>query len=391
MRWLSQHYQITLLAQAHAEAELDSRQDLLKYCKRVELVPSIWRQYHWLIPLAQAISMVHGIDYLQQERRFGPIKRKLLQILDEEKFDVAVAHIYQIASDFFRYLPISITKVVNTADVFFERELDRDSKTGFSLNLPILERRRRLRKEREIDTLSNSDIVIAVSKKDQATLKKVLNNAVKVVYAPAVLDLDSVKPQWGQESNKDILSVIPVQSRFNEDAFHYLIREIWPQIKKRAPEVRLTIISAGMPGRIADLLPRDSSLFIRGYLSSIELDQEYARAAAVLVTVRGGSGIKTKVITAMARGKAVVSTSAGVEGLEVKHGLHLIVADNPEDFAEATIRVLRDPELRDRVKHLARSFIEENFTREKIYSELTRALLLKGEQQEVDILENFHK
>ena len=390
MRWLSRYYQITLLAQAHSDAELASRQELLKYCQRVELVPSIWRRYRWLIPLAQSISLFHGIDYMQQERRFGPVKHKLLQILREEKFDVAVAHIYQIASYFFRYLPTSTIKVVNTADIFFERELDRDSKAGFPLNLPVLERRRRLRKEREIDTLSNSDIIIAVTKKDQATLRQALHNPVQVVYAPAVLDLASVKPQWGPETNQDILSVIPLQSLFNEDAFRFLINEIWPQIKKRAPEVRLTIVSADMPGRLAESLPHDPNLLVKGYLSSSELDQEYIRAAAVLVTVRGGSGIKTKVITAMAHGKAVVSTPAGVEGLEVENGVHLMVADDPEDYAERTIRVLQDLELRERVKHQARSFIEKNFTQEKIYSELAQALCLKDEQQKVEGFENYH-
>jgi glycosyltransferase involved in cell wall biosynthesis len=69
-------------------------------------------------------------------------------------------------------------------------------------------------------------------------------------------------------------------------------------------------------------------------------------AAVVVVPLRIGGGTRLKIYEAMAAGKAVVSTSVGAEGLDVHHGTDVILADDPGAFAEATIMLLRDEELR---------------------------------------------
>jgi glycosyltransferase involved in cell wall biosynthesis len=69
-----------------------------------------------------------------------------------------------------------------------------------------------------------------------------------------------------------------------------------------------------------------------------------ARAAVVAVPLRYGGGTRLKILEALAAGKAVVSTSLGAEGLELQDGQHLILADTPQAFADALIRLLTSPE-----------------------------------------------
>jgi glycosyltransferase involved in cell wall biosynthesis len=67
------------------------------------------------------------------------------------------------------------------------------------------------------------------------------------------------------------------------------------------------------------------------------------------VPLRKGGGTRLKVLEALALGTPVISTSKGVEGLAVEHGRHLLVADTAADFADATARLLGQPELRARL------------------------------------------
>jgi len=76
------------------------------------------------------------------------------------------------------------------------------------------------------------------------------------------------------------------------------------------------------------------------------MDEELARASVAVVPVRYGSGTRVKILESFAHRVPVVSTTLGAEGLDVEDGVHLLLADDPEEFAAATVRVLDDHRLR---------------------------------------------
>jgi glycosyltransferase involved in cell wall biosynthesis len=84
-----------------------------------------------------------------------------------------------------------------------------------------------------------------------------------------------------------------------------------------------------------------------------------ARAWCEVVPLREGSGTRLKVLEALALGTPVVSTSKGIEGLALEHERHVLVADTPESFADATLRVLAQPELRARLSEAGRCRVAE--------------------------------
>jgi polysaccharide biosynthesis protein PslH len=85
------------------------------------------------------------------------------------------------------------------------------------------------------------------------------------------------------------------------------------------------------------------------------------KAAVCVVPLRSGSGTRIKIFEAMAMGKAVVSTTMGAEGLPVRHGENIILADDPADFARHVIELLRDPQRRAQLGRAARRLVEENY------------------------------
>lgn len=139
----------------------------------------------------------------------------------------------------------------------------------------------------------------------------------------------------------------------NEDAARHLIEEILPLLRRRAGAVQLTLVGPGAP----------SSLVARGgdgivFTGAVPDVAAVLQAADVVVApLRRGGGMRVKVLEAMAAGRAVVATPLAVEGIAVTSGREVIVAADPDDFAEEVAALLRDPARRRRLGAAARAFV----------------------------------
>jgi polysaccharide biosynthesis protein PslH len=92
------------------------------------------------------------------------------------------------------------------------------------------------------------------------------------------------------------------------------------------------------------------------------------------VPLRIGGGTRLKIFEAMAMGKAVVSTTVGAEGLPVDSGLHLLIADEPQDFANAVVRLFRNQTERARLGDAARHLVVEQYDWAAVSGHLEEAL-----------------
>ena len=97
---------------------------------------------------------------------------------------------------------------------------------------------------------------------------------------------------------------------------------------------------------------------------------ERSGAAVVVVPLRIGGGSRLKILEALAAGKAVVSTSVGAEGLELNPGEHLLIADDPKEFAQKVVELLRSPDRRRRLGQAGRQRIIECYDWENIAKKL---------------------
>jgi polysaccharide biosynthesis protein PslH len=87
----------------------------------------------------------------------------------------------------------------------------------------------------------------------------------------------------------------------------------------------------------------------------------YRNAAVVVAPLRAGGGTRLKVLEAMALGRAVVSTTVGCEGLDVRDGSEIVIADDPVEFAHRVLELLRDPARRAQLACQARALIERRY------------------------------
>ncbi len=131
----------------------------------------------------------------------------------------------------------------------------------------------------------------------------------------------------------------------NRDAARLLALEILPRLRAAEPDSRLLLVGRD-DGMLEDLRNLPGVTMV-GEASDIAA--ELARAEMVVTPIRFGSGTRLKIIEALAHGIPVVSSALGAEGLELVDGRDVVIADTPDAFADACLRLHRDPGLAARL------------------------------------------
>jgi glycosyltransferase involved in cell wall biosynthesis len=147
---------------------------------------------------------------------------------------------------------------------------------------------------------------------------------------------------------------------YNRAAVNYFANSILPRIRAEIPRFRWRVVGRDPPQSLVDLAAdSESGVELVGFVEDIV--NEYAGAAVVLVPMTSGGGTKLKVLEAMAMGRAVVTTPIGAEGIEVRDGVEMEIADSAEQFARKTVRLLLDPQHAARIADAARKLAEKSY------------------------------
>ncbi len=141
------------------------------------------------------------------------------------------------------------------------------------------------------------------------------------------------QPQAGG-SRQSLVFVGSMDYHANIDAALYFAREVWPSIRARRPDLEFVIVGSRPVEQILEL-GRQPGITVTGTVDDVR--PYYGRALAVVVPLRVGSGTRLKVLEAMAAGVPVLSTTLGAEGLIVKPGSDLLIADSPQAMADAAV------------------------------------------------------
>ncbi len=145
----------------------------------------------------------------------------------------------------------------------------------------------------------------------------------------------------------------------NFDAMDYFLKEIFPFIKKDVPDVQLSITGKKPVTRLPQRF-YNGNINLTGYLDDIR--PTVASHWACVVPLQIGAGTRLKILEAMALGTPVVTTSKGAEGLDVMPENEVLVANTPIEFAEAVVRILRQPDLRENLAYNARHLVEKSYS-----------------------------
>ncbi|MEO0261821.1 MAG: glycosyltransferase [candidate division WOR-3 bacterium] len=210
--------------------------------------------------------------------------------------------------------------------------------------------------ERKI--LKNMDGVIVISKNEKIKLKK--RN--KVYEVPFCLDIETKKGEMKNEE-KNILFIGDMNYYPNKDALFYFVKKIYPIIKKDVKNVKLLIVGPSIDKKVKKLQNED--IIVKGFIPSI--DEVYSNVNVLAVPLRIATGIRIKILEAMARGVPIVSTKIGCEGIRgLKNEVNIIIEDDPLRFAKGIERLLNDKKFAEYISKNARNLIERYYSTENL-------------------------
>ena len=219
----------------------------------------------------------------------------------------------------------------------------------------------------------DADHVLAVSKEDAAELTALDPEALtgKISVVPIGVDLDywgSVRPDPGAMG---ILSIGTMYWPPNVDALRYFCADILPLIWETLPEARLTIVGARPTAAVRALAKAETRITVTGSVPDVR--PFAARDGGVfIVPLRSGSGMRVKILNAMAMGLPVVSTTVGAEGIDVVDGENILLADEPAAFARAVVSLLGDRPRAARIGGAGRALMEARYGWDAVAVDLLR-------------------
>lgn len=181
------------------------------------------------------------------------------------------------------------------------------------------------------------------------------NPQARVAVIPNGVDCQAFTP--AAASGKDLLFVGSMDYHANVDAVLWFVRQIWPEIARRYPEIRFTI-AGRRPGPEIQALASDR-IHVTGTVDDVR--PYYAAARAVIVPVRVGSGTRLKILEAMAIGVPVISTPLGAEGISVTNGKDILLVDSDTAMTEAVGKLFADDALHRQLACAARKLVVENY------------------------------
>ncbi len=256
-----------------------------------------------------------------------------------------------------RYLAdiAGIPRVFEEAEtgLFSERlVVEPDPVRRFRLTLTWLKHRRFVRR-----LVGRFERTTVVSENEREHLRSMGCDVERVHVVPNGVDAVAADPAPARTNR--LIYAGSVTYSANLDAVRYFAREVLPLIRRTHPEVSFSVTGSSDGVDVGDFAGTDGVDFT-GWLPDVE--RLIASSAACVVPLRIGGGTRLKILQAMALGTPVVSTTKGIEGLDVEPGVHLLVANTPRDLAEQVVRIITHPELAGRMAERARLLVRERYT-----------------------------
>ncbi len=217
----------------------------------------------------------------------------------------------------------------------------------------------------EIGILNKVDGVVAITPVDARNLDR-LSHSTNIISIPFGIKLDTLSENPIQPAEASLFHIGSMNWYPNEEGIRWLIDEVWPKITQRLPDVELHLAGRYMTDWLTNLsVPH---VIVDGEVPDV---WEYMQRFSIMVVpLFSGSGIRVKIVEAMAAGKAIITTAIGAEGINYENGQHLLIAKDAKSFADAIVRLCNDGALRESLGRNARLLIAKEHDNTKLMQKL---------------------
>ena len=208
------------------------------------------------------------------------------------------------------------------------------------------------------------DLVLAISQEDDRFIHELQPRATTIIV-PAGMDIDENKPVV-QPKELSFFHIGALDWLPNLQGLDWFLKEIWPRVHEAFPDIRFHIAGKKMPSQFYNFASQN--VIAHGEVpSSVDFINSYSVLLSPMIS---GSGVRIKIIEAMAMGKVVLATAVSAEGSGAIDDRDLLIANDAEAFIRQIRRLKDESGLMDSLSKGAREFALEHFQNKKVIARL---------------------
>jgi sugar transferase (PEP-CTERM/EpsH1 system associated) len=303
----------------------------------------------------QALDLLPGRSYFLNRYRVREVQDTLDAMFKHDHYDVVLFESVFLAG--YR-LPEDVKVVIDQHNIEHELLLRAFSYEKARIRKWYNWLEGRLFKTGEIKRCCQADATLVTNDREHLLLKNMLPRQM-IRTIPNGVDIAAFQSTMQEEIANQIVFTGTMDDYPNIDAVLSFARLCWPHIQAHIPGATWQIVGRNPPPevqRLADL----PGITVTGFVPDVR--SYLATSALAIAPLQIGSGARLKILEAFAMRRAVVSTSIGCQGLSVVSGEHLMIADQPEDFALTVVELLRNPTKRMLLGCAGRVLVEDEYS-----------------------------
>ncbi len=343
IRHLSGQHEVTVCSLARSQDEAQEGRGIAPHCHRFEmaLVSNPVQTLRMVARLPSSVPSSMGYFYSHD------LARKIERLVAQQRFDLVFVHCSSVAQyvEGLRDIP----KILDFGDMDSQKWLEYVAYKPFPLKAGYwLEGRKMEREEKRL--ARRFDLCTATTRAEWETLES-YRTGVATGWFPNGVDAGFFQPD-GQGYDADTISFIGRMDYYpNQEAMFRFCDQVWPLLRQRRPQMKLLIVGADPIPAVRQLgaLP---GVTVTGSVPDVR--PHILRSAAMVAPLHIARGTQNKILEAMAMGVPVVSSRIAAGGVDAVEGEHLLVADTPQQYAEAIVRLAEDPGERARLARAGR-------------------------------------
>ena len=348
-------FDVTLISPATQAQRRDHAEEVRALCDRFEAWEPPRERPRWLRALDLLDTLPVNVVADRTRRAIASVARALRP----RRFDVAVFD--------FVHSGVLLPRELDCATVCFTHNVEaeifeRHAKQARNDILKWMWTSQHAKMDRyERLMLKRFTSVVAVSERDAAFFSQRYDIAAPQTI-PTGVDLDyfawRLPGDPGHGVPPTVVFIGSMDWEANIDGVRHFIESTWPRVRAVLPEARFVVVGRNPPAALVRIGRSCPGVTFTGFVDDV---RPYVREAHVsVIPLRVGGGTRIKAFEAMAMGCPVVSTVVGIEGLDVRDGEHFLCRDDPEDQADAIVRLLTDSTLRRGLAERARACVEHH-------------------------------
>lgn len=357
LRELSGSFAVTLLTLGEKDDDNPTARAALAFLQELIVVPIRQNRLRQMLRLAgSSPRWLLGTPAEVLVKRSSELMRTYDRLVNEQNFSSIQIEFSQLIPLFARPGAVSPPTVFVAHDISFISQ-QRKADTSRGIARWFWRRESALMRRLEVDGWKRATRVQAMSCVDRGHILALAPSAT-VDIVPNGVDTQALNP-LPDAQQPSIVFVGWMRHFPNRDAIAWFIHEIWPTIRRRNPDVRLTVVGGGLPRDLLSVVKRDDRVDYLGFVDDVKA--VVGSAWVSVVPIRIGSGSRLKILESMALGTPVVTTTIGCEGIAVKVDQQVLIADHPGEFADRVLNLLEDPTRRRSLAAAARRLVEANY------------------------------